>query len=118
MFDPPPGDTDLAADVEDLPADTRGYRDLAIEGIDITVKARRPQPRSAHAIAAAANSKASVEMKIDHVTLFVRHHIRDEDYEEILRGTLTGEYPSDTMTRVARELAIWGTARPTMPWSP
>lgn len=115
MFDPPPGNVDLEHDVEDLPADLRGYRPLEIEGTTLTIQARRPQPRSAHAIAAATNSKASVEMKLDHVTLFVRHHVADDDYEEILRGTLTGEYPSDTITRVARELSIWGTARPTMP---
>ncbi|QFG11181.1 hypothetical protein PBI_CLOVERMINNIE_34 [Gordonia phage CloverMinnie] len=113
MFDPPSGEADLASDAEEIePAGP--YRDLAVKGVG-TVRARKPQPRSAHALAMAANSKIGASAQADYFTLFVRHHLDDDSYEDLLRGMVEGDYPLDAMPKVARELSVWGTARPTKP---
>lgn len=115
MYDPPSGLDDMLSDADDVPM-TSKFQSLDIDGVG-AVQARKPQPRSAAALAASANSKASIEMKVDHLTLFVRHHLTDESYEDLLRGMVVGDYPPDTIQRVARAVSVWGTARPTVPSS-
>ena len=114
MFEPPSGEADLEADTEDASPEPTRYRDLYVESAKLTVKARRPTPRACHAVAMAANSKIGAAMQADHLTLFIRHHLDDESYTAILSGMLTGDLPADAMQEVARSLATWGTARPTV----
>ncbi|UJE15687.1 hypothetical protein SEA_LIGMA_32 [Gordonia phage Ligma] len=113
MFDPPSGEADLEGDVADTADAPTRYRDLEVGKLNFTVSARRPSPRSCHAISMAANAKIGTGAQMDHLTLFVRHHLTDESYESILHGILIEELPADALTEVARALATWGTARPT-----
>ncbi|QNL30159.1 hypothetical protein SEA_MARIOKART_32 [Gordonia phage Mariokart] len=114
MFDPPSGAADLEADVIDTEDPDPRYRDLEVERVDgLTVRARRPSPRSCHAISMAANAKLGAEAQSDHLTLFVRHHLDDASYERVLYEMMDGTLPADALTEVARALATWGTARPT-----
>ncbi|AWN04238.1 hypothetical protein FDJ57_gp37 [Gordonia phage Sour] len=115
MFDPPSGDADLGADAEDAVVRAPRYREFVVEKLGLTLEARRPDPRAAHALAMAANSKIGAQGQADHLTLFIRHHVSDESYRTILERTMLGDLPSDSLTEVARALATWGTARPTVP---
>ncbi|QGH80043.1 hypothetical protein SEA_NHAGOS_32 [Gordonia phage NHagos] len=116
MFDPPSGTDDLAGDVEEIEPTGR-FRERTIDTDlgPVRYQARKPQPRSAHAIAVAANAKLGVESQVNHLTLFVRHHLTDESYEDLLVGMMEGRYPREIMAEVARDLSTWGTARPTVP---
>ncbi|QDF17564.1 hypothetical protein SEA_YAGO84_32 [Gordonia phage Yago84] len=113
MFDPPPGDADLQGDVELTDEPDTGYRELTVEALKLTLQARRPSPRSCHAIAMAANAKLGAERQADHLTLFLRQNLSEESYREVLSGMMSGELPADALQEVARALSTWGTARPT-----
>lgn len=115
MFDPPSGVDDLACDVEDSIESSPRYRELIVDRLDgYIVSARRPSPRACHAISMAANSKIGTERQADHLTLFIRHHLTDESYVGIMAAMVEGTLPADALTEVARALATWGTARPTL----
>ncbi|UYL88143.1 hypothetical protein SEA_EVAA_32 [Gordonia phage Evaa] len=115
MYDPPAGHDDLGSDAEEVETTSR-WQPLIVEDVG-TITARKPQPAAAHALAMAANAKVSAETKVDHLTLFVRKHISDDDYEGLLAGMMEGTMPINAVQKVARALSVWGTARPTQPLS-
>jgi hypothetical protein len=110
MFDPPEGFDDMLGDAVLAPL-TGPVLDLDVPDVGV-VRARRPMPRSAAALAMSGNPKITPEERHQHLTQFVRDHLEDGEYERLLSGMMADELPGDTITLVARELATWGTARP------
>ena len=115
MFDPPPGFDDLLGDAELGTFSGRfDYLDVPKVGL---VKARRPMPNAMAALSMAANSQIGVESRTDYLVLFVRNHLGEGELERIYHSMITGDTPADSMERIARAVATWGTARPTLPSS-
>ncbi|WAB09210.1 hypothetical protein SEA_LITTLEMUNCHKIN_34 [Gordonia phage LittleMunchkin] len=113
MFDPPVGDADLEGDAEITPDTPSPYRPLEVPKLGLTIQARRPSPKSCHAIAMAANAKIGTEAQVNHLTLFIRNNVTDDDYGRVLSSMMSGDLPADALQEVARALSTWGTARPT-----
>jgi len=109
-FEPPPGYTDLLADADITPP-CGGYEPLSVPAV-ATVAARRPAPRAAAALAMSANRRLPAERSAGHLIRFVTDHLADDDYERLLDAMMEGRAPHDTVGRVARAVATWGTARP------
>lgn len=110
MFDPPPGFLDLISDAEDWPV-TGELHDLHIPRIG-EVRARKPQPRSAAALAMSANIKAKPGEQMDNLQRFIREQLADGEYERVAEAMIDDELEDDAMQRISRGLATWGTARP------
>lgn len=106
----------MLADAEHADRDAGPLRDLTVDGVG-TIRARRPLPNSAPVLAMSANSKASDEEKVGQLNRFVRNHIGDEQYEQLLYRMMVGELPDDTIHRIVKAITTWGTPRPTMPSS-
>jgi len=117
MFDPPPGYDDLEGDSSPRSSQPEHYfQDLEIEGVG-TISARRPMPNAVHSLAMAANSQIDVEARTDYLVLFVRNHLGEGELERIYFEMITGKAPANSIERIARSVATWGTARPTSPSS-
>lgn len=115
MFDPPPGYDDMLGDAETAPFSSR-FDPLEIEEVG-TVMARRPLPNAVPCLAMAANAQIDVSPRMDYVVLFVRNHLGEGELERIYFEMITGKAPADSIERIARAVATWGTARPTLPSS-
>lgn len=116
MYDPPPGYDDLAGDSET--AQFYPHFDyLEVEGVG-RVRARRPMTNAIHNLAMAANSDIDPSSRSDYVVLFVRNHLDDGELARIYHDMITGDTPADSIERIAKAVATWGTARPTLPSSP
>jgi hypothetical protein len=115
MFDPPPGYDDLLGDAETAPSGSRFY-DLDVPSVGV-IQARRPLPNAVAALAMAANAQIDVESRTDYLVLFVRNHLGEGELERIYHDMITGDTPADSIERIARAVATWGTARPTSPSS-
>jgi hypothetical protein len=116
VYDPPPGYADLEGDSATADSSDR-FDDLEVDGVG-TVRARRPMPNAIHALAMAANSGIEAQARVDYLVLFVRNHVAAGELERIYHGMITGDAPADSVERIARTVATWGTARPTSPSSP
>lgn len=116
MYDPPPGYDDMNGDADVGPSSTR-FDELEVPGVG-TVRARRPLPNATSALAMAANSKIDAQARSDYLVLFVRNHLDEGELERIYHTMITGDLPTDSIERIARAVATWGTARPTQPSSP
>lgn len=115
MYEPPPGFDDMLGDAELVPMEGP-FRTLEVPGVG-SVLARRPMPRSTAALAMSANAKIDATARQDYLTLFVRNHLADGEYERLMVAMINGEAPPDTLGRVARSISTWGTARPMLPSS-
>lgn len=111
MVTTPPGFTDLDDDAERAP-DGGPYHDLNVPGIGI-VKVRRPMPKSAAALAMAANSKINNLAKLDHLGRFAINHLAPGEMERLIVAQMNQTIPADAFQVIARSIATWGTARPT-----
>jgi hypothetical protein len=115
MYDPPPGYSDMEGDADTALYSER-FDDLEVEGVGV-VSARRPMPNAVPALAAAANAQLEAQIRMDYVVLFVRNHLAEGELERIYHNMITGDTPADSIERIARAVATWGTARPTSPSS-
>lgn len=115
MFDPPPGYDDMAGDADAFPCDPH-FHPLEVPGVGV-VQARRPMPKSVPALAMAANSKIELTSRSDYLVLFVSNHLAEGELERVYVEMITQDLPPDTIERIARAVATWGTARPTQPSS-
>ena len=106
----------MAGDAETAPHSDR-FDDLEVDGVGV-VRARRPMPNAVPALASAANSKIEAASRVDYLVLFVRNHLDAGELERIYHLMITGDAPADSVERIARAVATWGTARPTLPSSP
>lgn len=111
-FSPPPGYDDFLDDAERTPVPDPQYEELDVPGVGV-VRARRPLPNSAPALAMAANSRIKDVAKLDYLALFARNHLAPGELERILIAQMTEDMPSDAVMVIARSIACWGTARPT-----
>jgi hypothetical protein len=116
MYDPPPGYADMEGDAHTAPY-SQQFDDLNVDGVGV-VKARRPMPNAVHNLSMAANSDLDTSTRVDYVVLFVRNHLAPGELERMYHGMITGDTPADSIERIARAVATWGTARPTSPSSP
>lgn len=107
---PPAGYDDLVADAETV-AMSGDYDTLDVPKVG-PVLARRPAPRSAAALAQASNSKLSEVDRISYLTLFAIDHLAEGETDRLYAEMVFDELPADTMQRVAKAVATWGTARP------
>jgi hypothetical protein len=105
----------LVADAENAPLPVKRH-ELDVPGVGV-IAASKPMPFSAAALAMTANAKISLDSQLGYLNLFVRNHIGDEAYENLLVRMMNGELGSDALGRVARAIATWGTSRPTSPSS-
>lgn len=116
MYDPPPGYADLEGDSENGTYSDR-FAPLDVPKVGV-VKARKPLPNAVSTLASAANSKIEERSRIDYLVLFVKNHLDSGELERIYVEMITGDIPPDSIERIARAVATWGTARPTQPSSP
>jgi hypothetical protein len=115
VYEPPSGLDDMIGDADQWECWERNppkYRDLEVEGVG-TVRARRPMVNSIPALAMAANADIEAQSRGDYVVLFVRNHLAEGELERIYVEMITGVAPADSIGRIARAVATWGTARPT-----
>lgn len=115
MYDPPPGYEDLLGDCEHAPSSPH-FCTLEVAGVG-AVRARRPMPNATAALAMAANAKIDLTSRADYLVLFVRNHLDEGELERLYVEMITQDLPTDSVERVARAVATWGTARPTQPSS-
>lgn len=85
-----------------------------------TVQVRVPQPAALQAFSMAVSKFTPVKTQNDMVALFVRRHISDRSYNELLMAMMD---PDDSFTMehfgdLMRKIATLGTARPTGPSRP
>lgn len=117
IYEPPPGYLDLQFDAEDV--EDRGvFHDLDVPGVG-TVRARKPMPKAADVLAKSINAKIDRHAQVEYQALFVRNHLEDGEYERLTVEMIDPDrdLPADTVARVARCIATWGTPRPTVPSS-
>jgi hypothetical protein len=105
----------MLGDAEDAPG-AEHYHDLDVPEVGV-VKARKPMPNAVPALAMAANSKLSNQARTDYLVLFVRNHLAEGELERVYHDMILGTKPHDSIERISREIATWGTARPTSPSS-
>ena len=113
MYDPPPGFDDMIGDAELTPPDGP-FTPLDVPEVGEVI-ARRPMPNAVPALAMSTNAKIDALARQNYLTLFVQNHLDTGEYERLLAAMMEGDLPADTIGRVARTIATWGTARPTSP---
>ncbi|MEU9805416.1 hypothetical protein [Mycobacterium sp. NPDC050853] len=116
MYDPPDSFDDILGDA-DLVSSTGPFMPLDVPGVGI-VRARRPMPNAVPALAMSSNAKLDAVAKQGYLTLFIQNHVDDGEHERILAKMMTEDLPADSIGKIARAIATWGTARPTLPSSP
>lgn len=119
MYEPPSGLDDMIGDVDAWSCWERNparFHDLDVDGVGV-VRARRPLVNAVPALAMAANADIPAAARTDYVALFVRNHLDEGELERIYAEMITGDMPADSIGRIARAVATWGTARPTSPSS-
>jgi hypothetical protein len=82
-----------------------------------TFRCRKPMPNAVAVLGSAVQSKISDQSRNDYIGLFVANHLSDKAFDKLMVGMMTGKYPADSVSKVCHALAIWGTARPTLPSS-
>lgn len=127
MFDPPPGNEDLLAQVEEIERlnvgveandpnpPSVGYRFVEIAGENIEV--RVPNPKSLAVFTAAISKHASKNLQNDMIGLFVRRHVSTKSYEHMIYRMMDpdDEFEMRHFGELMRSIATVGTARPTGP---
>lgn len=109
-FEPPPGYEDMLADAQFV-AREPVWEDLEVSPLG-TVKARRPGPDAVAVIAMSANPKLKYQERLRYLLQFVESHVAEGVLDGIYYRMMLGEYPKRSVELVARELSVWGTARP------
>lgn len=110
MFEPPPGYEDMLADAEES-IYSSAWVNLDVPKIG-TVRARRPMPDGAALLAMAANPKIGHTKQVEFMMRFVNTHVATEDIERVYFAMMMDEMPADSIERLSRAVATWGTARP------
>jgi len=115
MYDPPAGFEDILADAEQ--SDNLGdWQKLEVPDVG-TFRCRKPMPNAVAVLGNAVQAKISDQSRNDYIGLFVQNHLSSNAFDKLVVGMMAGKYPTDSVTRVCHALAVWGTARPTLPSS-
>ena len=110
MFDPPPGYLDLIGDAETAPFSER-FEPLVVAEVGV-LTARRPMPSGLADLAMAANPEVADVDRSDYLVRFAQDHLHDGELERVYVAMMAGDAPADSIERIARAIATWGTARP------
>ena len=110
MFDPPAGYLDLIGDAETAPFSER-FEPLVVAEVGV-LTARRPMPSGLADLAMAANPEVADVDRADYLVQFVQRHLHSDELERVYVAMMAGEAPADSIERIARAIATWGTARP------
>jgi len=110
MFDPPPGYLDLIGDAETAPYSER-FEPLVVPEVGV-LTARRPMPSGLADLAMAANPEVADTERADYLIQFIQRHLHGDELERVYVAMMAGEAPVDSVERIARAIATWGTARP------
>lgn len=116
----------MLGDAELVPPNDSPCLPLEVPGVG-TVSARRPRPNAVPLLAMSVNPDIPIDPDVDdgldaetkankardhYLSLFVRTHLDDGEHERVLAAMMTDDAPADSMGKMARALATWGTARP------
>jgi len=63
-------------------------------------------------LAMAANPEVADTERADYLVNFVQRHLHGDELERVYVAMMAGEAPVDSVERIARAIATWGTARP------
>jgi hypothetical protein len=110
MFDPPPGYVDMLGDAETA-AYSELYETLVVTDVGV-LTARRPRPNAIAALAMSATPSQLDISRADYIVMFVTNHLHPDELERVYVAMMIGNAPSDSIDRIARAIATWGTARP------
>jgi hypothetical protein len=112
VWDPPPGFDDILGDAEGAPS-SRRWAPVSVPEVG-AVLCRRPRPNAIGWLAMAANPNVEGVEQRDHLMQFVTHHTDPAELEALQDRMIDADasVPIDAVERIARELAVWGTARP------
>lgn len=110
MHSAPPGFVDLMSDAENHVV-VSSYQDLVVPEVG-TVKARQPGPGSIAFLAMTVNSQISDADRTSYLVRFVTDHLGESEVERVYFDMMLSAMPSTAITRIARSVATWGTARP------
>jgi len=110
VYSPPPGFTDLLSDAALWPP-AGEFEDLSLVSIG-AVRARPPRARAVAYLAMVDNTSLKPHEQRDYLTRFVLDHLDTGEYQRVLSGVFDGDFPHDSVQRIARKIATWGTARP------
>jgi hypothetical protein len=110
MFDPPPGYVDMLGDAETA-AYSELYETLVVTDVGV-LTARRPRPNAIAALAMSATPSQLDTSRADFIVMFVTNHLHPDELERVYVAMMIGNAPSDSIDRIARAIATWGTARP------
>jgi hypothetical protein len=110
VFDPPAGYLDLIGDAETAPYSER-FEPLVVPEVGV-LTARRPMPSGLADLAMAANPEVADVDRSDYLVRFVSRHLHGDELERVYVAMMAGEAPADSIERIARAIATWGTARP------
>lgn len=110
MFEPPPGYEDMLGDA--ATAEFSDQFDYLLVPEVGSLKARRPLPNAIATLAMASNSGLTDSSRSDYLVLFISNHLAEGELERIYVDMMLGEASIDSIEKIARALATWGTARP------
>lgn len=110
MFSPPPGYPDLLSDAEGrMRMDS--YQELTVPEIGV-VKACKPCPASTAVLAMSANPSSAGQERLDYLVKFASQHLEPGEMERLYFMMMVDALPTNTVERVTRSVATFGTARP------
>lgn len=110
MFEPPAGYLDLVGDAETAPY-SQQFEPLVVAEVGV-LTARRPMPSGLADLAMAANPEVADVDRSDYLVRFVSRHLHGDELERVYVAMMAGDAPADSIERIARAIATWGTARP------
>lgn len=110
MYAPPPGYEDMLADAEGWEP-SGPLVPVEVSGVGV-VQARRPGPAALPILAMSANSDLTNADRSAYLVRFVADHLGPGELERLYFDMMMDALPTDTVERVSRRLAVWGTARP------
>ncbi|WP_280505812.1 hypothetical protein [Nocardia farcinica] len=96
------------------------WRHGTIELHGMTIQARKPQPAALQAFSMAVSKHTPAKTQTDMVTLFVRMHISDRSYGDLLAAMMNPDTAIDIKIfgELMSKIATMGTSRPTLPSRP
>lgn len=111
LYEPPPGNVDMESDAERGPYSPH-FHELMVDEVGIVI-ARKPMPNAIPALASASSANIAADARADYLVLFAQNHLDEGEMDRLFYEMSTKpDMPPDTIERVARAIATWGTPRP------
>jgi len=108
----------VVLDSDGNPAPVWKHGTIELHGM--TIQARKPQPAALQAFSMAVSKHTPARTQTDMVTLFVRMHISDRSYGDLLAAMMNPDTAIDIKIfgELMSKIATMGTSRPTLPSRP